>query len=689
MRRDDRAARPQRAGSQVGQARRVPSTGPPRPSSRAGGDAGSHASPNSDVPGLLGGRPSPALAQEPSSARRPGAGPAQAHGRPSSQTAHAAQGEHGAHGAPRPTAAFAAPTRPTRPSSAARGEKGHAAGRGERAPTDVTRTPVFCYLKVYGLNQYARAFIELGLSDMDSIGRLSETEALEFLDRLRIYPGHRLRLLRAIDCLRHAVLGSERRDPTKMLEDDAALDRLCARNESLTKEKSEAETEMKKIQEENTRLIGVIREQDEQLLKAKARVSELEADLRAQTEQVSFLTHQLQTIAEEGPGKENKLYKSYKDSFDDWGEAQKIYLPDTLELDELSSACSVTTGAKDVGEVTRVALADLTPKVAPASAPGGAARMGPGSLAVTEATLFGRGTAVQPRRADLAKSLDSAQVRECLAGFDVDHIIRCLATALQNRLILVVSKPRPHSATADVLASCAVFLEPACREKLLKAAATPSQVSLRTPTTDEGSLSYVCSPFMSSAGEGAARDAPGKFSDPLNNMAVRTVANKWDIYGFLRDVMINFRLEPEVSVVTLCYLERFTELSGVALTPDNWQRLVITAMMLASKVWNDESFENVEFSQLCPLYTLEEINTFERIFLKRVGYRMSVKGSEYAKTYFLLRTLGAKDHPEFIEPISDKRATRLAERCLEKQMEFKERYPVDDPEWVNVMNWTM
>merc|ERR1712113_391328 len=108
------------------------------------------------------------------------------------------------------------------------------------------------------------------------------------------------------------------------------------------------------------------------------------------------------------------------------------------------------------------------------------------------------------------------------------------------------------------------------------------------------------------------------------------------------------------SVITLFYLERFSELSGIAITPDNWQRLTITAMMLASKVWNDESFENIEFSQLCPLYTLDEINAFERTFLKNVGYNMAVKGSEYAKTYFLLRTLGAKDAADFggLEPMN-------------------------------------
>lgn len=568
-------------------------------------------------------------------------------------------------------------------------DRGAAAGRGDRA-AEAARSPLYSYLRVYGLGQYARALHDLGFSDLDKVGGLSEAEGMEVLERMRVYPGHRVRLLRAIDCLRQAALGAERRDVAQMLNDDATLDRLCAQNESLTKEKSLAEGEKNKLHEENTRLIGVIREQDDQLQKTKARIGELEEMLKAQTEQVAFLAHQLQTIAAEDSGRENKLYRSYKDSFDDWGQAEKINLPEEITLleyskDKFSSVCTSTFGARGLSKDCNASAVDLTPKVVPASAPSGAARMDSGAAAAPAERV--RGSAMLPRRSDLAKSLDSAKVQECLAGFNVDHIIRCLATALQNKIILTVSRPRPHSAAADSLAACAVFLEPACREKLQRSAHAPSNASLPSSNGD-GAVSH-CSPLMPWCPDGGPPNGGVRPRDTLNNLAVRTVPNKWDMYGFLKDVMVNFRLEPEVSIVTLFYLERFTELSGVALTPDNWQRLVITAMMLASKVWNDESFENAEFSQLCPLYSLEEINAFERTFLKSVGYRMSVKGSEYARTYFLLRTLGAKDHPEFIEPISDKRATRLTERCLEKAMEFKQKYPGGDPALADVYNWTM
>lgn len=563
----------------------------------------------------------------------------------------------------------------------------------------MTRTAVFAYLKVYGLNQYARAFLEASLPDLEAIGRLSETEALEFLEKLRVYPGHRLRLLRAIDCLRNAALGAERRDAAQMLEDDAALDRLCNQNEELSKEKHKSEDEVKRLQEDNARLLGALQQQDKKSKQSQDRIQELEDLVQAQTEQVSFLAQQLQIVAEADPKRENELYKSYRESFDDkhdddWNEAQRIQLPED----------TVLPGANKDAEAGKAAfsLADFSPAQppqqpgsAPAAQPNRGSRTG-----LADSPQLGRSSRTRPpapfsppRRAKMAQSLDSAQVRECLAGFDVDHIIRCLASALQNCIIMCVAKSRPHAASVASVAACVIFMEPACRERIEQMAAqtrAQAQASSHRSSHDGASpLSSLCSPLMTAAGASVdLRDSMGKPVDPLNALAVRSVPNKWDIYGFLRDVMVNFRLEPEVSVITLFYLERFTELSGIALTPDNWQRLTITSMMLASKVWNDESFENIEFSQLCPLYTLDEINAFERIFLKHVSYNMSVKGSEYAKTYFLLRTLGAKDAADFgLEPMDGLRASRLAERCLEKQLEFRERYPDDGG--ASAMNWTL
>jgi len=130
----------------------------------------------------------------------------------------------------------------------------------------------------------------------------------------------------------------------------------------------------------------------------------------------------------------------------------------------------------------------------------------------------------------------------------------------------------------------------------------------------------------------------------LNDIANRRTPNIWDIYNFLLEVMRAFQLEKEASVICLVYLHRFRMRSGVALTPDNWQKLVICSLMLSSKVFDDESYENADFAKLCqPLYTLKQINLMERIFVQVLSYDLGVTPSEYASIYFKLRTLGARD----------------------------------------------
>ena len=66
-------------------------------------------------------------------------------------------------------------------------------------------------------------------------------------------------------------------------------------------------------------------------------------------------------------------------------------------------------------------------------------------------------------------------------------------------------------------------------------------------------------------------------------------------------------------------------------------------MIVASKIFDDESYENGDFWKLCPFYSRQDINKMERWFLKILGYDLSIKGSEYASVYFRLRTLGARD----------------------------------------------
>ena len=84
-------------------------------------------------------------------------------------------------------------------------------------------------------------------------------------------------------------------------------------------------------------------------------------------------------------------------------------------------------------------------------------------------------------------------------------------------------------------------------------------------------------------------------------------------------------MEKEVTIISLVYIERLLVKTGLSLDNRNWRRVTFTALVyllillkiqiLASKIWDDESFENDNFAKAFPQYTTNEINELERVFV--------------------------------------------------------------------------
>jgi len=90
-------------------------------------------------------------------------------------------------------------------------------------------------------------------------------------------------------------------------------------------------------------------------------------------------------------------------------------------------------------------------------------------------------------------------------------------------------------------------------------------------------------------------------------------------------------------------------------------------MVLASKVWDDMSMWNADFSQTCPngvKFPLKRINELEVAVLSALSYKVKVPASEYAKYYFLLRSMLIKsglvsDNGDATTPLDVEGARRL------------------------------
>lgn len=95
---------------------------------------------------------------------------------------------------------------------------------------------------------------------------------------------------------------------------------------------------------------------------------------------------------------------------------------------------------------------------------------------------------------------------------------------------------------------------------------------------------------------------------------------------FFRDLYTKSQMETECIIMSLIYMERLTrETKGrVQVLPHNWKSLMVSAMIMSSKVWDDLSMWNADFSQVCPSFTLQRINELELALLDFLQYNVKV-----------------------------------------------------------------
>ena len=152
-----------------------------------------------------------------------------------------------------------------------------------------------------------------------------------------------------------------------------------------------------------------------------------------------------------------------------------------------------------------------------------------------------------------------------------------------------------------------------------------------------------------------------------------------EVTRFYRDTFYKAQMEADCIIMSLIYVERLIKKTGGALRPrpSNWRSLIFSCMILSSKVWDDLSMWNADFSQSCPpgvTFTLQRINELELAVLNALSFKVKVPASEYAKYYFLLRSmiiksgLGGGDDIGALDPLDVQGAKRLQQ--VSTQFEF-------------------
>ena len=150
-----------------------------------------------------------------------------------------------------------------------------------------------------------------------------------------------------------------------------------------------------------------------------------------------------------------------------------------------------------------------------------------------------------------------------------------------------------------------------------------------------------------------------------------------ELYYYCKYVIVSGRMEKEIPILSLNYIERFLTKTGVLMNHANWKRLTLISLTLASKIWDDDSLENVHFPQVMPDVTLKEIASLEKVFLQLIDFDLIIKGAEYAKYYFILKHFADKFNSTLpMGPLTVEQMSELQNNTLKAESDLREKYNV-------------
>jgi hypothetical protein len=125
-----------------------------------------------------------------------------------------------------------------------------------------------------------------------------------------------------------------------------------------------------------------------------------------------------------------------------------------------------------------------------------------------------------------------------------------------------------------------------------------------------------------------------------------------ELRSFMKSIFDKMQLATECVIISLIYLEKILINGSIEIRFINWKPLIFTAVLVASKFWEDINFWNVDYVEAMNLFPLKSINRMESEFLSLVSYNLFVSAEMYTQYYLAVR--------EISNPIFKQQATVVA-----------------------------
>jgi hypothetical protein len=154
-----------------------------------------------------------------------------------------------------------------------------------------------------------------------------------------------------------------------------------------------------------------------------------------------------------------------------------------------------------------------------------------------------------------------------------------------------------------------------------------------------------------------------KYSSRSESTAQLVIPDVDEIHYLLFTLFRETDLKGECAIITLIYFDRMLKNPRFVVNISNWKRILLGAIILAFKVWDDYAIWNVDFVAIFPELLVHDLNELERYCLMAIRFDVTVKASVYASYYFELRQAsGIHGSPLLQHPLSAVNFERLESR---------------------------
>ena len=215
-----------------------------------------------------------------------------------------------------------------------------------------------------------------------------------------------------------------------------------------------------------------------------------------------------------------------------------------------------------------------------------------------------------------------------LHNLDLEEMTRCLGHAIKRHIDFSVNMMKSANCS---LTSMPDFLDEEAKQQIY--------------LLNEGASTQIVADNISEIPPMMSKMFDQAFNDPKTPPG--STPDSTAIYNYVKNIILRTRMEREVAVISLAYVERLILRTGLRINEINWKRLLFTCLILASKIWDDDSFENNDFAQAFTLYSLKEIGYMESTFLQLIDFSVTISSADYARYYFILRTFSSEKEKSY------------------------------------------